>query len=98
MSHLDAEAAYRILSLLEGVATKLGIDVRYESLATGGEDIAASRGGYCRVRGKQIILVEARLGPVERGAVLAQALSGADLSRVFIPPAARQAIEQSRNG
>ena len=88
-------AAARLVSLLEGVAAKVGVEVRYEKLDASEEDLPSSRGGFCRIRDRRVILVEESLGPIERGAVLASALRRVDLSRVYIPPAARRAIEDA---
>jgi hypothetical protein len=91
------EEAIRSISLLEGVAQKLGVEVRYESLH-GNDDLGASRGGFCLLRGRRLILIEQDLPLQDRCAILARSLGELDLSRVFIPPAARDLIERAGEG
>jgi len=94
---VSKEEAIRSIALLEGVAQKLGVEVRYESLQ-GNEDLGASRGGLCLLRGRRLILVERDRPLQDRCAILARSLGGLDLSRVFIPPAARDLIERAGRG
>ena len=84
-----------LLSLLEGAAAKLGIEVRYEDL-TPKDDASFSRGGLCRLRDFKIILIHDQLGPEDRCDVLAGALAMLDLSEIYLPPAIRAAIERVR--
>ncbi len=92
---LKENEAHDSLALLEGVAAKLGIEVRYEIL-NGDDDGPSIRGGYCRVRERHQIIVESRLNTVERCVVLAESLSDMNLERVFIPPGARAMIERAQ--
>ncbi len=84
-----------LLSLLEGTAAKLGIEVRYEDLISR-DDIGSSRGGLCRVHDLKIIIIHDQLGPEDRCDVLAGALAALDLSEIYLPPAIRVAIERAR--
>jgi len=79
----------RLLSELEGVAARLGIEVRVEPL---GDDLG-TRGGLCRIRGRPIILIDASLPIGERIVVLAQALSAFDVGSIYVPPVVRECIE-----
>ncbi len=84
-----------LLSLLEGAATKLGIEVRYENL-TPKDDAGSSRGGLCRLHDLEIIIIHDQLGPEDRCDVLAGALAMLDLSEIYLAPAIRVAIERAR--
>ncbi len=84
-----------LLSLLEGAATKLGIEVRYEDLISR-DDAGSSRGGLCRLHDLKIIIIHDQLGPEDRCDVLAGALAVLDLSEIYLPPAIRVAIERAR--
>jgi len=76
-----------LVSSLEALAARLGVPVRYETMERG-----ISRGGLCRLRGKAMILVDERLAPRERVAVLAQALGSFDLDGIYLPPLVRATI------
>ena len=84
-----------LLSLLEGAANKLGIEVRYEDLISR-DDAGSSRGGLCRLHDFKIVLIHDQLGPEDRCDVLAGALARLDLSEIYLPPAIRAAIERAR--
>ena len=84
--------ALDLISMMESVARALGIAVRYENLVPEGET-GSTRGGFCRLQERALILIDSRLGPVERSAALAVALGSCDLSEIFIPPAVRRLIE-----
>lgn len=81
-----------LVLMMERVAWSLGIEVRYENLMPNGE-AGSSRGGFCRHGERELILIDDRLGPVERRAALADALRSCDLSGVFVPPAVRRLLE-----
>ena len=84
-----------LLSQLEGLADQLRIPVRYADLAT--EELA-SRGGLCILRGERRVIIERTLTCREKARLLAEGLSQFDLEGVFLLPAVRQAIEDSRSG
>ncbi len=87
---MQAEA---LLSQLEGLADRLRIPVRYADLAT--EELA-SRGGLCILRGERRIIIERTLSCREKARLLAAGLAQFDLEGVYLLPAVRQAIEESR--
>jgi len=78
--------------MMERAASSLGIEVRYEDLRPEGE-AGSTRGGLCRHGERDLILIDSRLGPLERCAALADALRSCDLSGIFVPPAVRRLIE-----
>jgi hypothetical protein len=82
-----------LLSKLEALAEQLEIPVRYASLAT--EELAG-RGGLCVLRGERQIIIERTLGDRDKARLLATGLTQFDLEGVFLLPAVRQAIEDTK--
>lgn len=78
----------KILENLEEVAKKLSIEVRYEDLET--------KGGMCRLKDRQIIMVNKSLPLKEKIKTLAQNLRRLDLNKVYILPALREVIKMSQ--
>lgn len=70
------------LVALTELAAEAGIEVRVEPFQLE----LAGKGGLCRVDGKRVVLVDARLGAVERAGVLGLALGRTDLGGVAVPP------------
>lgn len=83
--------ALELTGMMERVALGLGIEVRYEILVPDGE-AGSVRGGLCRHGDRELILIDSRLGPVERCAALADALRSCDLEAIFVPPAIRRLV------
>ena len=84
----DDDDAIWMLRQLEQLAAGLGIEVRYESLTSHDEELSLNS-GYCRLKGRQLIIVETTLTPQKRCHVLANELRRFDLSTVFVTPAVR---------
>jgi len=70
---------------LEATAQQLGVTVRY--------DKGDFEGGYCILKEQKILLINKRLMPTRRAAVLAVALQEIGLEQVFLKPAVRAFIE-----
>lgn len=70
---------------LEDLAVQLGVTVRYEK--------GDFEGGFCILRDQKLMLVNKKLMPNRKAAVLAVALSEIGLDNVFIKPALREYIE-----
>lgn len=79
-------------SLLEDLARRLGIDVRYEALGSRGSSV----GGMCRLHGREVMLVDAHAPVAEQVGVLLDALSGRDIEAIFVPPTIRSDLERRR--
>ena len=79
------------LDQLEALAYSLGVEVRYEKIPQ--DDVTIS-GGLYRLRGKNVIVIDARATAKERIRTLVQALRPFDLSDVYIRPALREILEQ----
>jgi hypothetical protein len=82
----------RLYEALLGVAHKLGVQVRVERLLVDSQ----RGGGLCRLRGRDVILLDERASTVERGAALAEALASLDVDGVFMPPEVRLMLEAMR--
>jgi len=74
-----------VLSGLESVMTTLGVQVRYEK-----GDFA---GGLCKLKDKQLLILNSAMPPNQKIKVLANELSQMELDNVFMVPALRQVID-----
>jgi len=79
-----------LLSHLEALAHALGLQVRYESLEG---ETALSSGGLCRIKDKQVIIVNDRVTIGEKIQTLARAMKRFDLSEIYLKPALRDFLE-----
>ncbi|MFH1112686.1 MAG: hypothetical protein V1792_02080 [Pseudomonadota bacterium] len=79
-----------LLEHLEQIASRLGVELRYENLGQSG---IRSDGGYCKVAGKPLILLNRKDSRQRKIRVLCKSLNRLDLQGIFIPPAVRRAIE-----
>ncbi len=70
---------------LEEVAQQLGISIRYEK--------GDFEGGYCILRDSKMLIVNKRVHPQKKAAVLALGLNDMGLDNMFIKPALREFIE-----
>jgi len=81
----------QLATALEEVAARLGIQVRYDEMDPN-HPPGAGAGGFCRVHGRPMILLDAKLAPRDRVAVLAHALGRFDLDGIFLAPLVRATI------
>lgn len=79
------------LDQLEALACSLGIEVRHERIP---QDDVAIAGGLCRLKGKNVIVLDARAAARDRVRTLVQALKPFDLGNVYIRPALRELLEK----
>jgi hypothetical protein len=83
-----------LLQHLEEIAHRLGVELRYENLSHSG---IRSEGGFCKVAGKPIILINRKDSRHRKILVLARSLRKLNLEGIFIPPAVRRVIESRTN-
>lgn len=83
-----------LLEHLEDIARRLGVELRYENLCQG---LVRSEGGYCRLAGKPMILLNRRDSRDQKIRVLCKSLRKLDLQGIFIPPAVRKVLESRNN-
>ena len=79
------------LDQLEALACSLGVEVRTEKIPQ--DDVAIS-GGLVRLKGKNVIVVDARAPAKDRVRTLVQALKAFDLTDVYVRPALRELLEK----
>jgi hypothetical protein len=89
---LDDDA---LLSHLEALAHRLGIDLRYEPLE---DEVFSSSGGLCRIKGRYVILLHPRRPSGEKILILAKALRRFDLSHMYLKPAVRELLNGPTDG
>ena len=80
-----------LLYQLEGLAEKLEILVRYESINIDG---LSRNGGLCRIKGKYILILNAKTTVKEKIQILIKTLRQFDLSDMHIEPDIQELIEE----
>jgi len=78
------------LSQLEELAERLGMTVRYEPLKTEG---LVHTGGYCRVNGRDFVIIHKKATAREKIHILAEALKRNDLGQLYILPSLRELLD-----
>lgn len=81
-----------VMGHLEALAHTLGIQIRYEYIES---EIAFPSGGLCRIRDKQVIIVNTKATVEEKVQTLTQALRRFDLSNIYLKPALRDLLEKT---
>ncbi len=83
------------LTALLDLAEELGIEVR--PLSQPGQSSERPGGSLVRLKGKEVIFLEASAGLAEQVGVVAEALAGhAELQQRYLRPEVRQMIESAR--
>jgi hypothetical protein len=88
---MDPEKTYEYLQEL---AEKAGISIRYESL-TGSK--YSVRSGLCRIKGKNIYIMDTSQDLSERIAALAKCLASVDLEGIYVVPAVRELLARAQS-
>jgi hypothetical protein len=83
---MDPENIYEHL---EETAKKAGISIRYEAFA--GSEYGV-RSGLCKIKGKNIYIMDTSQDLPERIAALAKCLANVDLEGVYVVPAVRDLL------
>ena len=84
----------RMLKLVEELceaAERFGLVVRREKILL--EIGYRVRGGACRLREKDLVIIDRDMAPAEQLEVLADALRSRDLESLYLSPAARQVVQ-----
>ena len=79
-----------ILSQMEELAKNLGITVRYEKIL---KESAFFPGGFCRVKGKDLIIINSKASLDDKIEIMGRALLPFDLSQIYVLPAIREMID-----
>jgi len=84
----------RMLKLVDELceaAERVGLVVRREKILR--EIGYRARGGACRLREKNLLIIDRDMAPAEQLEVLADALRSRDLESLYLSPAARQVVQ-----
>jgi len=79
-----------ILAQIEELARSLDIAVRYEKIQ---KESAFFPGGYCKVKGEDLIIINSRAVLDDKVEIIARALHLFDLSQIYVLPAIRDLID-----
>jgi hypothetical protein len=91
MSEIKGARAQRLLDELVEAAKSCGFEVRRERLMR--EVGYRARSGSCRVRERDLIILDSVQPPIEQLEVLADALRERSLETLYLSPAARRMIQ-----
>jgi hypothetical protein len=83
----------RLVDELAEAAKRVGIEVRREKIMR--EVGYRVRGGPCRLRDQDLIILDREQAPADQIEVLAEALRSRDLEQVYLSPAARRILQSS---
>jgi len=78
------------LGHLEALTHNLGIEIRYESMEG---DNPLSSGGMCRIRDKQVIIINQKAATADKVRTLVKALRCFDLTQIYLKPVLRDLLE-----
>jgi hypothetical protein len=94
LSQAKGTRTAQLVSELEELAQRCGIEVRHEKLLR--EIGYRARSGSCIVKEKNLVILDRTLAPAEQVEVLAEALRGQDLENHYLSPAARRLLQDDR--
>jgi hypothetical protein len=84
----------RLLDALFEAAKKLGVEVRVERFSA--PLTKSHAGGVCRLKGRDVILIDAAAAVVDQAAAMAESLSHFELGGLFLAPEVRELVESAR--
>ena len=90
MSELSEARIMRIVEELAEAAERVGLQVRREKILR--EIGYRTRGGACRLREKDLVIIDRDQPASEQLEVLAEALRSRDLESLYLSPAARRIV------
>ena len=91
MSEQKQSRTQRVLDELIEAAERVGLKVRREKLLR--EVGYRARGGSCRLRTDDLVIIDRDQPPHEQLEIIAEALKDRDLDGVYLSPAARRVIQ-----
>ena len=92
MSENSASRLLRLVDELTETARRLGLEVRREKILR--EVGYRARGGACRLREKDLIILDSSQPPAEQVEVLVEILRARNLDDLYLSPAARRALQE----
>jgi hypothetical protein len=91
MSENRGTRLLRLVDELVEAAKRLGLEVRREKILR--EVGYRARGGACRLREKDLIILDREMPPAEQVEIIAEALRERNLEEVYLSPAARRVLQ-----
>jgi hypothetical protein len=91
MSEHKGMRLLRLADELADAAKRLGLEVRREKIMR--EIGYRARGGACRLREKNLVIIDREMAPAEQVEVLVEALRSRDLENLYLSPAARRLLQ-----
>jgi hypothetical protein len=79
-----------LLSQLEELADRLGITIRYETLAL---EESSGPGGLCRVAGEYVLILDPKAPVKQKVQVIIEALKGFPIDDIYVKPVIRELLE-----
>src|SRR5713226_7159667 len=95
MSENSASRLLRLVDELTETARRLGLEVRREKILR--EIGYRTRGGACRLRERDLVIIDRDQPASEQLEVIAEALRSRDLESVYLSPAARRVVHVGEN-
>ena len=80
-----------VIEQLEELARGFGIEICYEPITLEEETINVV-GGFCKLRGEQLLIINSNAGARNKIKILVQALRRFDLDKIYIRPAIRDLL------
>ena len=90
MSEISEGRMMRIVDELAEAAQRVGLEVRREKIMR--EIGYRTRGGACRLRDRNLLIIDRDQPAVEQLEVIAEALRSRDLESLYLSPAARRVV------
>ncbi|MGH7780920.1 MAG: hypothetical protein ACREQR_13965 [Candidatus Binataceae bacterium] len=91
MSEQKESRLLKLVEELSEAAGRVGLEVRRERILR--EVGYRARGGACRLREKDLVIIDREQPAAEQLEVLADALRSRDLEAVYLSPAARRVVQ-----
>jgi hypothetical protein len=96
MSEQNNSRTERVLDELIEAAERVGLKVRRERIMR--EVGYRARGGVCRLRNDDMVILDRDQPPNEQLEIVAEALKSRDLEAVYLSPAARKILQLGQTG
>ena len=78
---------------LKAVAEKLSIEIETGNFA---DDDFPIQSGFCRVKGKNLIILDKKLNPESQEEIILEALENFDLETIYVPSWIRERLEKTQ--
>ena len=96
MSELSEARMMKLVDELAEAAERVGLQVRRERILR--EIGYRVRGGACRLRDKDLVIIDREQPAAEQLEVIAEALRSRDLESLYLSPAARRVVHLGDGG